>query len=490
MTDTVLSLPAKSLLVSKLNTRKPTAQSVADLATSIAASGQITPVIARPGKKDGTYEIAAGARRATACKSLGIDVITIVRDIPDDVFEDMILTDNLQREDPEPRQEAKLIKRRLDAGASIAEISARYGKPESWVRRRMKLLTIIPDLENAISENFQHFTTVMLEFLGSLPEPLQQTFADQAFELDDVKTLDDLRRFVSDKDCSLKDVFWLDDPSSFVPGCGPGCAHSSDNSLFKDEADHCSECLNKSCFFARRTLAYDEAITAALNGQPISGVVVYNSKSYHSEREYKGDKLKVIGSFDFNDKYTIVKKPADAIGLDLEYPYAAHTVHLRIKAKYMTTAGGGAPQAQNSRIEKLQAKRSGHVVNALITYVDTRTWEAVASCNIGNAMHLLIHLINAFGSNHRRAYITDEWDFPPIDDDCESLWLKVRDTLTTRLNYSTLGETLKPHYQNELAMLAKLTAFDLPAAEKLAAETHCPKWIKAEGYDNYSLEPR
>jgi hypothetical protein len=53
-------------------------------------------------------------------------------------------------------------------------------------------------------------------------------------------------------------VPWLDDPDTFVKGCGPGCSHDSaaQSELFAFEEGSkkpkCGNCTNSACFFARR----------------------------------------------------------------------------------------------------------------------------------------------------------------------------------------------------------------------------------------------
>lgn len=115
------------VLVSTHNTRQPTNKEVAELVTSITASGQITPGIARPHPDHkGCLELAAGARRRTACAILSIPFKVVVRPLSDDELKDAILTDNLQRTDPEPEAEADLIALRIAEGATPSEIAARY----------------------------------------------------------------------------------------------------------------------------------------------------------------------------------------------------------------------------------------------------------------------------------------------------------------------------------------------------------------------------
>src|SRR5581483_1602938 len=129
--------------------RHPKPAEVAELAASMKATGQTTPAIVRPHpKQKGKFEIAAGARRFVAAQSLGWpELACIVRDLNDDDFELQLLVENMQRQDPDAREEVKIVGRLVERGVKTpAEISARLGKSEHWAARRMKLLSVIPKL--------------------------------------------------------------------------------------------------------------------------------------------------------------------------------------------------------------------------------------------------------------------------------------------------------------------------------------------------------
>ncbi|CAB4158775.1 ParB/RepB/Spo0J partition protein family [uncultured Caudovirales phage] len=493
MSETILQLDPKLLLVSKLNTRQPTAADVKELAASIEKSGQITPIIARPHPKKAThFEIIAGARRATACKLLGIPCHTIIRKISDDDYLDQILTDNLQREDPDPTQEALLIQLRLKQGASAADIAARYGKSENWVHRRMKLLSIIPKLQEKLKEDLAHFHTVMREFLGSLPEEMQHEVSD-SYGVEDVKTLADLKEYVKERDCKLDGATWLDNPASFVPGCGPGCAHSSAEGLFKED-NECATCLNSICFRKRRELATDAAITAALAGNDISAVVCF-SENYSQELNYQGAKYKMLYGWQFKEAYKIVKKSADRIGLNLTDPTAPKLVHLRRieKQKPSSSSGSSAASPEENRVQRVLGKRTAHIVEALLVSLKEVTWDSVCALHNINANEHLIRLTARFGGISSQSYrsshssIWNELSEETVEEVSESIWGHIKGVLSQRLGFQKLDDTLTDSFSTEVAKISELIGFDLDAANANAATAVSPKWIQKEGYDNTTL---
>ena len=226
--------------VSVLNTRQPKRDpGIIELARSMK-TGQTTPAIVRPFPgRDGHYEIGAGSRRRTAAEQPEAGPLTtidaIVRELSDADFEELILVENLQREDPDPKAEAKLLERYVAQGARTAEeISARIGKPKHWVLRRLQLLKVIPALrkswEGSETRNpsIAHFSVDMMELLGSLPVALQEKVSKE-WRLRDCRNRAALKQFLEKNVlCDLSTApFDLNDPRFFVKGCGPGCASDS-----------------------------------------------------------------------------------------------------------------------------------------------------------------------------------------------------------------------------------------------------------------------
>lgn len=79
---------------------------VDDLAASIEAQGVLEPVIVRPRTKT-TYELVAGERRTRAAKQAGLEAVpAIVRELTDADALEVTVTENLQRDDLHPLEEA------------------------------------------------------------------------------------------------------------------------------------------------------------------------------------------------------------------------------------------------------------------------------------------------------------------------------------------------------------------------------------------------
>lgn len=124
--------------------------SVSELVLSISEQGLINPITLWRGA-DGELICIAGNRRLAALRIVA-EQNAHLRELTDreyTVFEGteheakmITVTENLQREDVGPLEEAALIGQCLDEGMTAESIAAKTGRPTSWVNRRRKLLAL------------------------------------------------------------------------------------------------------------------------------------------------------------------------------------------------------------------------------------------------------------------------------------------------------------------------------------------------------------
>ena len=115
--------------------------SLQELAESIREVGVLQAIAVRP-RMEGGYEIIYGERRYRASLLAGAKTIkgTIYNNITDDEAEDMSLSENLQREEVRPTEEAKAFKRLLEKGRyDIYSLAGRFGRSEKYIYTRLKL---------------------------------------------------------------------------------------------------------------------------------------------------------------------------------------------------------------------------------------------------------------------------------------------------------------------------------------------------------------
>lgn len=124
-----------------------------ELADSIKAQGVMQPIVVRSVGAD-RYEIVAGERRWRASQLAALDTIpAIVRDISDETAIAMALIENIQRENLNPLEEARALKRlQTEFELSQQEVATAVGKSRSVIANLLRLLS----LEREVSEMLEH----------------------------------------------------------------------------------------------------------------------------------------------------------------------------------------------------------------------------------------------------------------------------------------------------------------------------------------------
>lgn len=122
-----------------------------ELERSIERNGIIQPIVVK--RVDRGYRIIAGERRWRAAMKLNMRSIpAIVREVELDEEMEIAIVENLQREDLNPIEEAKAIRRYIDkTGSTQEELSKILGKSRSYISNTMRLLNlpdnIVEDIE-------------------------------------------------------------------------------------------------------------------------------------------------------------------------------------------------------------------------------------------------------------------------------------------------------------------------------------------------------
>ncbi len=149
------------------------AESLRELADSIRQHGVLQPILVRR-LPDG-YELIAGERRWRAARLAGVDRIpAIVRG--ETQAEDSLLLgliENLQREELDPVEEARGIKRLIDQfGLTHEEAAARLGKNRVAITQALRLLNACPAVLSATAAGA--ITAGHARALVGLPTPEAQ----------------------------------------------------------------------------------------------------------------------------------------------------------------------------------------------------------------------------------------------------------------------------------------------------------------------------
>lgn len=132
-----------------------------ELVSSVRQKGIIEPLLVRPLGKE-KFEVIAGERRYRAamrvCELNQVEqgefsAPCMVREVGDDEAFDLMVIENLQREDLTPLETAQAFQAYLErhgkTADAVAEISCRTGIPTHAIRRQVRLLELPPEILSA-----------------------------------------------------------------------------------------------------------------------------------------------------------------------------------------------------------------------------------------------------------------------------------------------------------------------------------------------------
>jgi len=121
--------------------------SLQDLADSIREQGVVQPIVVR-GIGEGRYEIIAGERRWRAAQQAGLhEIPALIRDVEDRAAIAIALIENIQRENLNPLEESRALKRLIEEFEMTHEQAAQaVGRSRVAVSNLLRLL----DLEEAV----------------------------------------------------------------------------------------------------------------------------------------------------------------------------------------------------------------------------------------------------------------------------------------------------------------------------------------------------
>lgn len=160
------------------NIRTETRDDDPELLASIKTHGLKQPILLRPAKTG--YQIVAGIRRYQACKKLGFKSIpAIVEKLDDKTAFEIMLSENIQRRQLSPVEEAEAFRQYLDKyRESIRNLAKRINKSHSYIVQRLFLIDWMNELPPKARDEVRRemgggsaVTTSHLEELTKIKEP-------------------------------------------------------------------------------------------------------------------------------------------------------------------------------------------------------------------------------------------------------------------------------------------------------------------------------
>lgn len=299
----LVNLERGKIMLSDLNPRKTFDEAaIAELAASIREQGLLQPVTVRP-VMDGMYEVVCGARRLKAINQLGwTHVPVIIRELDDDAALDAMITENLQRKDVDPIEEAEAFRLLVAQGKSVEELAVRFGKSEKYIRGRLSLCNLTGCLQTALREDRLSLTAALK--MTRLGEEQQTAFYVENLDYDEGEEpphagVSDVTLYIENESVSLRhqpflgedmSEDWLDD-GSFHTCAGCPFNSASQSSLFPELCKSQACCLNPECLRSKQH-AWQEWLLRSQHDRllpagevpDVSHVVLITDRLYNDER--------------------------------------------------------------------------------------------------------------------------------------------------------------------------------------------------------------
>lgn len=243
----IVSVALADIQPSNYNPRKNfDEKSLAELADSIRQQGVLQAIGVRP-IAENRFEIVFGERRYRASQIAGLEEIpAVILDISDETAEEMAVTENLQRKDVTPIEEANTYQKLIESGRhDVQSLAVQFGKNESYIRTRLKFVSLIPEIAQLLEQD--ELTISVATEICRYGEDIQHDIYEKHLKegvpynswrgmkaSEVAKNIErsyttDLKRYFFDKTVCLS------------------CPHNTNNMMLFCEEGSCGNCANRKC---------------------------------------------------------------------------------------------------------------------------------------------------------------------------------------------------------------------------------------------------
>ena len=228
--------------------------SMQELADSIREVGILHAIAVRPRKERTGYEIIYGERRYRASLLIGAKTIKAVihSTITDEEAEDMSITENLQRKEVRPTEDAAAFKQLLDKGRyDMYSLVSRFGRSEKYIYTRLKLTELYQPIAELLDKDV--LSIAVAEEISTYKATIQQDIYEN--HLKDGCKGDDwtgynfslFRRYFEKAYTTDLEQYKFDKTDCKT------CQQNTANYNLFAENDGCGHCTNRKCLEAKNT---------------------------------------------------------------------------------------------------------------------------------------------------------------------------------------------------------------------------------------------
>lgn len=269
------------------------ADEISDLAKSIQQVGLINPITVRAlnsNVKKSLYEVVAGEKRYRAAIEAGLKEIECnIRDLTDDQVIEIQITENLQRSDVHPLDEAVAYSILRERGYTTADIALKVGKTDKFVLQRLQLNKLTEQLKELF---YQDVLNIGQAFeLARMPFNIQEEITKKAkrqWSKEDewnFESAADLRETFQERYVlRLKgQPFNLDDPALYpeAGACSTCPKRTLNNPGLFDDITEGDSCLDRDCLSKKRSVFLEHKKSELEK----KGIVVKITSEYYGHRD-------------------------------------------------------------------------------------------------------------------------------------------------------------------------------------------------------------
>ena len=306
MENVIEQIKLSALNPSSLNPRKTFDDaSINELAESIKNVGVLQPLIVREHKLKGMYEIVCGDRRFRASVKAKIKTVPCIEmTLTDDQAFELMITENLQRKDIHPLEEASAFSSLIEKGTyDIASLCQRFGKSETYIRHRVKLNDLIDPFKQELEKETINLS--MAFEICKIDVKYQQEYYKETFkkgnEWNIPKTVKDVREYINRNFTSkLADAsFSLLAEFENIPPCNLCVKNTINNgSLFPDTPE-AGICLDKECYDRKGTLHLFRIAKTVQEKNP--EILILQSQYNYSDKDKKTVSDLIVEGIEVNE---------------------------------------------------------------------------------------------------------------------------------------------------------------------------------------------
>lgn len=217
-----------------------------ELADSIRQQGVLQAIGLRPLEEADHYEIIYGERRYRASLMADkVDIPATIHHVTEEEAEEMAISENLQRTDITPMEEANAYQRLLASGRhDVQSLSVQFGKSEAYIRTRLKFSALIPEIAEMLDAD--EITVSIATEICRYSEDIQREVYKSHFVDDSYRSWRGLKASMVARNIERDYTDHLRNYKFDKSACA-NCPHNTCNLLLIVEDGEEGRCANRPC---------------------------------------------------------------------------------------------------------------------------------------------------------------------------------------------------------------------------------------------------